>query len=252
MIGLADEVTTTSSFDKNIPSIVEKNEGENGPVIVRHILEETNELLAELLFDPIGGIGESYTTEPIEVPWLIVKHIPDNATGVFTDKEQIVTYLYERGEGEPVTVEFVDENDNKLLEDVILTGKWGLEYESQSAVIEGWELTGIPENAKGIFTEEEQLVTYVYTKQEEPDTENPDTDEPDTEESDTEEPSTEQPETTESETVRPNPTDFTQTSVDKTVGKSLPQTGEQKSGFALVGTGISLMSIAVYFFTKKK
>ncbi|EMW5327995.1 MucBP domain-containing protein [Enterococcus faecalis] len=275
--GLADEVTSTSSLDNNIPSIVEKDAEQNGYVLVRHILEETNELLGEQILNPIAGIGDSYTTKPLEGPWLIVKQIPDNATGVFTAEDQIVTYLYERGDGEPVTVEFVDENGNKLLEDIVLTGKWGLDYESQPATIDGWKLTEIPVNAKGVFTEEEQLVTYVYTKQEEPGTEKPGTEKPGTEEPGTEEPGTEEPgtekpgteepgteepgteepgteelDTPESETVRPNPTVFTQTSVDKTVGKSLPQTGEQKSGVALVGTGLSLMSIAIYFFTKKK
>ncbi|MDG4960472.1 MucBP domain-containing protein, partial [Lactococcus lactis] len=67
--------------------------------------------------------------------------------------------------GAPVTVEYVDEDGNKLSEDDILSGKDAGEiYETSPKYIAGWILKTTPANAQGTFTEETQTVTYVYEK----------------------------------------------------------------------------------------
>ncbi|WP_253247473.1 MucBP domain-containing protein, partial [Listeria monocytogenes] len=43
-----------------------------------------------------------------------VKTTPNNATGVFTNSKQTVTYVYEKADGAPVTVKYVDGDGNEL------------------------------------------------------------------------------------------------------------------------------------------
>lgn len=200
-----------------------------GSVTIRHILEEEDGstlLLAEQILHPISE--ESYTSEPLDVLGLKVKQIPDNATGEFTEENQVVTYLYERDIAAPVTVVFIDENGNDLADSIVLTGKWGLSYESQPKNISGYELKEIPGNAEGLFSEEEQLVTYVYIKQEEP-------------------------EVTEPEVTEPLKQDVRYfKSIDRVDDNQLPKTGEEKSKLAFVGIGVSIMTTMIYLFKKKK
>ena len=67
--------------------------------------------------------------------------------------------------GEAVTVHYLDEAGQKLVEDKILSGKFGDSYSSDPQDIAGYVLKTTPANAKGTFTDASQEVTYVYTNQ---------------------------------------------------------------------------------------
>ena len=67
--------------------------------------------------------------------------------------------------GEAVTVHYLDEAGQKLVEDKILSGKFGDSYSSEPQDIAGYVLKTTPANAKGTFTDASQEVTYVYTNQ---------------------------------------------------------------------------------------
>ncbi len=71
---------------------------------------------------------------------------------------------FERLEQGSVVVRYVDEEGNELAQSDILTGFSGEAYRTEAKEIEGWELLVTPENATGVFTNVEQIVTYTYRK----------------------------------------------------------------------------------------
>ena len=64
-----------------------------------------------------------------------------------------------------VLVHFVDENGNTIAQDETLTGNIGEKYTSEAKTINGYSLKEIRGNATGTFTDQQQEVTYVYTKE---------------------------------------------------------------------------------------
>ena len=93
-----------------------------------------------------------------------LEKVVGSVTGFLSEEEQNVTYVYERAEGQPVTVNYEDEEGNSLSPSEILNGKIGLSYETTAKTIAGWVLKTTPENAQGVFSEEKQTVTYVYSE----------------------------------------------------------------------------------------
>ncbi|QIL46213.1 LPXTG cell wall anchor domain-containing protein [Vagococcus coleopterorum] len=132
------------------------------PVTVKYQDEEGNELAPSTTLN--GKVGLPYQTTPASIDGWVVKDIPVNATGTFTEKAQEVVYVYERTEAKPVTVKYQDEEGNKLSGDVVLNGKLGLSYQTTPANIDGWMLKATPTNATGTFTEKAQEVIYVYER----------------------------------------------------------------------------------------
>ena len=67
--------------------------------------------------------------------------------------------------GAAVTVHYLDEAGQKLVEDKILNGRIGGSYSSEPQDIAGYVLKTTPVNANGTYTDKAQEVTYVYTNQ---------------------------------------------------------------------------------------
>ena len=91
--------------------------------------------------------------------------MPNNASGVFSENEQTVTYVYRRKNAGSVKVFYIDvDSGNNLAEPKILDGnkKLGLAYTTEPENIEFHDLISMPANKDGVFTDEEQTVTYVY------------------------------------------------------------------------------------------
>ncbi|MGC3054109.1 MucBP domain-containing protein, partial [Enterococcus faecalis] len=63
-----------------------------------------------------------YETKAKEIKGWKVKQLPENAQGIYSDQAQEVVYVYERAEGEGVTVRYEDEEGNKLADSEILKG----------------------------------------------------------------------------------------------------------------------------------
>ncbi|WP_270893368.1 MucBP domain-containing protein [Listeria welshimeri] len=64
------------------------------------------------------------------------------------------------------TIEYVDEDNNKLAENTVKTGDFNTAYTSMPIAIEGYEVdeTKLPQNQNGQFAETNQTVTYTYSK----------------------------------------------------------------------------------------
>ncbi|MEA4828693.1 MAG: MucBP domain-containing protein, partial [Enterococcus thailandicus] len=76
-------------------------------------------------------------------------------------KTATVTIL-EKQDGAPVTVKYVDEDQNEIAEAKVLNGKVGDPYTSQAATIDNYTLLDEPDNKEGQFTDKPQTVTYIY------------------------------------------------------------------------------------------
>ena len=137
---------------------------EAAPVTVKYVDEEGNELATSETLN--GKIGLPYQSTAKSITGWTLKETPANASGIFMDQPQAVTYVYERTEAAPITVKYVDEEDNELATSEILNGKVGLPYQSTAKSITGWTLKETPANASGTFTDQPQTVTYVYERTE--------------------------------------------------------------------------------------
>ncbi|MBF2627202.1 MucBP domain-containing protein [Listeria marthii] len=113
-----------------------------------------------------GYIGEDYHSSAKEIAGYTLTETPANAEGGFSSEEQTVTYVYSKDiiPAANITVQHVDEEGNELAPSEILLGNIDDEYNSSAKEIAGYTLTETPANAQGIFSAEEQTVTYVYSK----------------------------------------------------------------------------------------
>ena len=154
----------TYVYTKDVPTPKE------GKVIVHYVDTEGN-VLAKIV-ELSGEVEAAYNTEAKEIPGYGLVTIPDNKTGVFTEKTQEVTYVYSKDEDTPlpglkegtVIVKYQDEEGNPLAEITTLTDKIETAYITEAKDIEGYTLKERPTNAQGVFTEEEQTVVYIYSQ----------------------------------------------------------------------------------------
>ncbi|MBC6118847.1 cell wall anchor protein [Listeria innocua] len=151
-----------TNANQTVTYVYEKANG--APVTVKYVDSDGNELATS---DTLNGkIDAPYQSTAKSITGWAVKTTPANATGVFTGTNQTVTYVYEKADGAPVTVKYVDGDGNELATSDTLSGKLGTSYDATAKNLSGWKLTATPTNAKGVFTSKAQTVTFVYVKQE--------------------------------------------------------------------------------------
>ncbi|WP_179187419.1 MucBP domain-containing protein, partial [Listeria monocytogenes] len=97
-------------------------------------------------------IDAPYQTTAKSLSGWTVKTTPTNATGVFTNANQTVTYVYEKADGAPVTVKYVDADGNELATSDTLNGKIDAPYQTTAKSLSGWAVKTTPTNATGVFT----------------------------------------------------------------------------------------------------
>ncbi|GFP05668.1 hypothetical protein LMG22465_16810 [Lactobacillus helveticus] len=80
------------------------------------------------------------------------------------DLEFTVTYTKTPVVGGNVTAKYVDENGNPIADDVIASGNVGDPYSTTQKDVPGYTFKEVQGNPTGSFTDQDQTVTYVYTK----------------------------------------------------------------------------------------
>lgn len=77
-----------------------------------------------------------------------------------------IYYVYTKNPvaGSDVTAKYVDTEGNKISEDVVKSGNIGAGYMTEQKEIEGYTFKEVQGNTSGKFTDQAQMVTYVYTK----------------------------------------------------------------------------------------
>ena len=113
-----------------------------------------------------GNIGDDYSTDQKAIPGYTFKEVQGSASGQFTDQEQTVTYVYTKDPvaGANVTAKYVDENGKTISDDVVKNGNIGDDYSTEQKAIPGYTFKEVQGSASGQFTDKEQTITYVYTK----------------------------------------------------------------------------------------
>ncbi|EHZ7795109.1 MucBP domain-containing protein [Listeria monocytogenes] len=190
-----------------------------------------------------GNIGDSYDASTDTYKLLIDGYtldeskLPDNAIGILSDIDQTVTYTYTKDsvKAQDVTVRYLDQEGKDIHKPQTISGNIGDSYDASTDAyklsIADYTLdkSKLPENMTGILSDTEQVITYVYNKNE-----------------GIVEPS--QP----ANPVKPTeskPTATTKPKVEST--HILPRTGEQALAWAS-GIGIVLVVAVGFIFYKKR
>ncbi|HBK0530576.1 TPA: MucBP domain-containing protein, partial [Listeria monocytogenes] len=121
-----------------------------------------------------GNIGDSYDVSgeeyKLEIAGYTFKEVKGEVTGILTDKEQSVTYVYTKNpvKAKDLTVNYQDVEGNKVADSQIVSGNIGDSYdvsgEEYRLEIAGYTFKEVKGEVTGILTDKEQSVTYVYTK----------------------------------------------------------------------------------------
>ena len=104
--------------------------------------------------------GESYKTEPLDMPGYVCTTVSGMAEGVVSE-DMVVTYYYEAKESR-VTVQYVDEEGTPIDSPVTLRGKYGESYETVQREINGYTFVSSTGNTSGTFGLSDIEVIYSY------------------------------------------------------------------------------------------
>ncbi|MBC1454488.1 MucBP domain-containing protein [Listeria welshimeri] len=143
---------------------------EQGTVTVNYQDEQGNSLAPTETLK--GDVGETYTTVQKDITGYDFKEVQGNATGEFTTKAQVVTYIYTQTPvpAANLTIEYLDENGNQIHEPKIISGNVGDPYDVTGDLdelqIEGYTIdtTKLPANATGVLSNDQIQVIYIYNK----------------------------------------------------------------------------------------
>ena len=161
---------------QTVTYIYTKNPIPAADVKVEYVDTEGNEIHASQTIS--GNVGDSLDASTdqyklsIDGYTLDESQLPENSKGIFSENQQIVTYIYKKNPipAADVTVEYVDTEGNEIHPSQTISGNVGESYDASTKnyqlVIEGYTLdeSQLPEKLKGVFSETAQTVTYVYTK----------------------------------------------------------------------------------------
>ena len=268
-----------SEGTKHVIYVYEKDETpevKKGSVDVKYVTTDGKVLEDVTKVKDNAPVGEAYTTEEKSFDgyhFVGMDKTSDSANGKVTEGDKHIVYVYEKDPEVPTTpvekkgsvyVKYVDENGNELPGGektiVIKNGKVGSYYFTTEKDFDGYKFSHMSEdsaNATGKVIEGEQLVVYVYTKNNTPQpepsepevpapSEKPGTPQPEPSEPEVPAPS-EKPETPQEEskdvTDVPTKTSTSKVNAEKvTVNKAtvLPQTGDKKENNSSVMGLVSL------------
>ena len=211
---------TFTDQSQTVTYVYTKDPVAGGSVTVKYVDTDGNVISDNVIKS--GNIGDAYTTEQKSIPGYTFKEVQGSASGTFTDQSQTVIYVYTKDPVKPVsggdvTVKYADTDGNVISDNVIKSGNIGDAYTTEQKSIPGYTFKEVQGSASGTFTDQSQIVTYVYTKIE--------------------------------STVAPTPTD-TSKSENPThpTQEVLPEAGENEkvSNIALV-SGIALLGLGAIF-----
>ncbi|EGO7660839.1 LPXTG cell wall anchor domain-containing protein [Enterococcus faecalis] len=194
-----------------------KNPVKAAEVTTKYVDPEGNKISDEVV--KTGNIGDDYTTEQKAIDGYTFKEVQGNPTGKFTDQPQTITYVYVKNPVKvaEVTAKYVDTDGNKISDEVVKTGNVGDDYTTEQKAINGYTFKEVQGNPTGKFTDQVQIVTYVYMK----------------------------------DKINPSPKSGNKPNHKKTYSLSqstLPKTGENKR-LTLISIGIGTVLLVLVFIT---
>ena len=141
-------------------------------VNVKYVDTEGNQIAQSEVTYPNGpNVNGAYSTTQLDIPGYTFIKMGDgslSASGTLTQAGDngTVTYVYTKNPvaGGDVTAKYVDENGNPIANNVISSGNVGDPYSTAQKDVPGYTFKEVQGNPTGSFTDQDQTVTYVYTK----------------------------------------------------------------------------------------
>ena len=183
-----------------------------------------------------GNVGDAFTTDQKIIPGYTFKEVQGNTTGTFTEAEQTVTYVYTKDPvaGANVIAKYVDDKGNSINDNAVLNGNVGDAFTTDQKIIPGYTFKEVQGNTTGTYTDTEQVVTYVYTKNTEIDT--------------TQTPTNKENNNTTSFQEHPSQIYTDVKGINK---KVLPKTGDSKTIFGFIGVILIVFVSLFNIFIKR-
>lgn len=158
------------NYEKTEKEVDEPEVVEKGFVYVSYVDENGSKLASTLEIS--GNIGISYSTEQKVFEGYEFVSVDGATSGTIQAKVSYVTYNYAKiqEDEEPetpvvemgkVTVSYVDQNGNKLIDDVVTEGEIGSNYVAEEKAFDGYELVSVNGEANGVIARETTVV-FVY------------------------------------------------------------------------------------------
>ncbi|MGG5329754.1 MucBP domain-containing protein [Enterococcus sp. AZ163] len=171
---------TFSDKEQSVTFVYAKNQVKAKDITVHYVDSKGKQIHVPQTIS--GSIGDSYDASVDKYKLAITgysldeKKLPENIKGLFSDKEQSVTFVYKKiddpvpAKKGTVIAQYIDETGTPLIPEEAQSGSLGEKYTTKAKSIDGYELiqSKLPENADGFFTEKPITVTYVYAKQQKP------------------------------------------------------------------------------------
>ncbi len=249
----SDKLTTDRTFVAQFVELA------SGKVTVRYLDEDGEPIADDKILEGTEGdnydvSGEDYRLESIGDYKLIDE--TDNVTGTFNDDNILVIYTYQKEASANtghIRVSYVDENGKKISEDILKSGTIGDTYTTEEKKIKGYTFKEVKGNKAGAFTEDTQLITYIYTK----DTEVSGKDEDENKGSGSKDSGNTNgtvKDDDDSSKVTPsnNSSSKSITDVKKTKEQSLPKAGEKTEALGIMLGIMLLISVSIFAILKPK
>ena len=134
-----------------------------GNVIVKYIDKDSGREIAES-YELNGLAGDAYTTEQKDIYGYTFVESTNNTSGNMIEGTIEVIYYYERTNAGGVIVHYVDEEGNKLIDDVTIIGKVADPYKTEQKEIPNYDFVRVEGQTEGEMVEGVIEVTYIYKK----------------------------------------------------------------------------------------
>ncbi len=151
------------TYVKYIYEKVEDIEDENigGSVVVHYQDNEGNTIRPDEIFD--GDIGESYQAIQYNIPKYKFDKVIGEESGLIEKDVKVITMIY-IPMASNVIARYIDEGGNTIVADKIYSGGIGQSYQTEKKEIKGWKLEKIEGQESGVFSDEVQVVKYIYKR----------------------------------------------------------------------------------------
>ena len=147
---------------QNVKYIYQAIQKPRGTVNVTYVDEQDAKLADPITLE--GEVDAAYTAEKKEITGYNFLRVEGPATGTFKSEVQNVKYIYQaipkpRG---TANVSYVDDQDAKLADPVILEGEVDASYTTEKKEITGYNFLRVEGPETGTFKAEVQNVKYIY------------------------------------------------------------------------------------------
>lgn len=143
--------------------IYEKNQDTVGTVTVMYRDPSGNKLLPDKVL--VGKLGSPYSEKGPKIEKYALYMIPENTNGTFTEGNQIVDFMYI--DKMLAWVHYLTEDGTELKHYDTYEGKIDSAYSYEIPTFEGYTVKEVPENIKGVYADDPQVINIIYVKNKE-------------------------------------------------------------------------------------